>query len=54
MADVIVALETMLSAKYECEVSVYPLSPPEHFELTPELPIPAFMIPQREYASQIH
>ncbi len=53
LADVETVLETMLAAKYSCPVKVYPLTPPEHFELTQELPIPAFMVPQREYASQI-
>lgn len=51
--DVEPALEAMLSAKYECKVRVYALTPPESFELTSQLPMPAFMIPQREYASQI-
>ncbi|WP_370030669.1 hypothetical protein [Qipengyuania mesophila] len=51
--DVEPALEAMLAAKYECKVRVYPLTQPEKFDLTPELSIPAFMIPKREYASQI-
>lgn len=51
--DVEPALETMLAARYDRKVRVYPLTPPESFDLTSELPMPAFMIPQREYASQI-
>ena len=53
LEDVEPALEVMLSAKYECAVKVFRLTPPEQFEMTHEFPIPAFMIPQREYASQI-
>lgn len=53
MDDVQPALEAMLSAKYECAVKVYPLTPSDRFDMTPELPLPAFMIPEREYASQI-
>ena len=53
MSDVEPALEAMLASKYGCPVKVYPLTPPEDFDLTLELPLPAFMIPQREYASQI-
>ena len=53
LGDVEVALETILAEKYGCPVRVYPLTPSERFEMTQELPIPAFMIPQREYASQI-
>lgn len=51
--DVEPALEVMLASKYGCPVKVYPLTPPERFGLTQELAIPAFMIPQREYASLI-
>lgn len=53
IADVPPALEAILSAKYECRVEVFALTPAERFELTPELPMPAFMIPQREYASKV-
>lgn len=53
LEDVEPALETMLSAKFECAVKVFRLTPAEQFELTREFPLPAFMIPQREYASQI-
>lgn len=53
LADVEPALEAMLAAKYECKVRVYPLTSPENFDLTAELPLPALAIPQREYASQI-
>lgn len=51
--DVEPALEAMLTAKYECTVKVYPLTQPERFDLAPETPMPAFMVPKREYASQI-
>ncbi|MEO6092205.1 MAG: hypothetical protein ABIT04_06010 [Novosphingobium sp.] len=53
LEDVEPALEVMLGAKYECAVKVYRLTTPELFSLTSELPLPAFMIPEREYASQI-
>ena len=53
ICDVEPALAAMLSAKYGCEVKVFSLATPEQFDTTPDFSIPAFMIPSREYASQI-
>lgn len=53
LEDVGPTLETMLAAKYGCDVKVFLLTPPEQFDMTATMPMPAFMIPQREYASQI-
>ena len=47
------ALEAILGAKYGCSVQVYRLATADRFGRTSELPIPTFMIPAREYASQI-
>ena len=51
--DVEPALESILSAKYDCDVRVFRLSDPQRFNRASDISMPAIMISQREYASQI-